>query len=51
MAIDPQRHRYSNEAERANQDIYDDFKWKKLFGFYGLYINNSALQAWQGLRC
>ena len=25
-------HRYSNEAERDNQDIYDDFKLKKPFG-------------------
>ena len=23
------KHRYSNEAERANQDVYDDFKLKK----------------------
>ena len=22
---------YSNETERANQDIYDEFKWKKPF--------------------
>ena len=34
MAIDPE-HRYSNEAERANQGIYDDFKLKKLFGLHG----------------
>ena len=25
MAVDPY-HRYSNESERANEDIYDDFK-------------------------
>ena len=25
MTVDPQ-HRYSNEAEKGNQDIYDDFK-------------------------
>ena len=28
MAVDP-LHRYSNETERANEDIYDDFKLKK----------------------
>ena len=28
MAVDPQ-HRYSNESEKANEDIYDDFKMKK----------------------
>ena len=28
MAADPY-HRYSNEAKRANQDIYYDFKLKK----------------------
>ena len=28
MAVDSQ-HRYSNESERANEDIYDDFKLKK----------------------
>ena len=28
MAVDPQ-HRYSNETERTDQDIYDDFKLKK----------------------
>ena len=28
IAVDPQ-HRYSNEAERANQGIYDDFKLKR----------------------
>ena len=28
MAVDPY-HRYSNESERANEDIYDDFKLKK----------------------
>ena len=30
---------YSNEAERANWDIYDDFKLKKPFGLHGLYKN------------
>ena len=35
MALDPQ-HRYSNESERANKDIYDDFKLKKPFGLHGL---------------
>ena len=28
---------YSNEAERANYDIYDGFKFKKPFGLHGLY--------------
>ena len=28
MVVDPY-HRYSNESERANEDIYDDFKLKK----------------------
>ena len=36
MAVDPQ-HRYSNEAERANYVIYNDFKLKKPFGLHGLY--------------
>ena len=34
MAIDPY-HKYSNEAERANYDIYDDYKIIKKV-FYGL---------------
>ena len=42
MAVDPY-HRYSNEAERANEDIYDDFKLKKPFGLHGLCKDNSAL--------
>ena len=29
MAVDPW-HRYLNEAERAAEDIYDDFKFKKI---------------------
>ena len=28
MVVDPY-HRYSNESERANEDIYNDFKLKK----------------------
>ena len=32
MAVDSS-HRYSNEAERANWDIYDEFKLKKTFWF------------------
>ena len=35
MAVDPY-HRYSNEAERDNQDIYNDFKLKKPFGLHDL---------------
>ena len=42
MAVD-QSHRYSNKAERANHDIYDNFKLKKIFGLQGLYKNISAL--------
>ena len=35
---------YANEAERANWDIYDDFKLKKTpFGLHGLYKMFSAL--------
>ena len=30
---------YSNESERANQDIYANFKLIKPFGLYGLYKN------------
>ena len=29
MAVDP-KHRYSDEAERADEDIDDDFKLKKI---------------------
>ena len=39
MAVDSW-HRYLNEYEKANKDIYDDFKWKKPFGLHGLYKNN-----------
>ena len=28
---------HSNESERANEDICDDFKIKKPFGLYGSY--------------
>ena len=35
---------YSNEAEIANLDIYDDFKSIKPFGLHGLYNNISALE-------
>ena len=47
MAVDPW-HRYSNESERANEDIYDDFKLKK-----PLYVRCFFLQiisALWGLR-
>ena len=37
MAVDPQ-HIYSNESERANEDIYDDLKLKTPFGFHFLLI-------------
>ena len=42
MAVDPW-HGYSNEAERANKVVYDDFELKKPFGLYGFYKNNSVL--------
>ena len=35
-------HRHSNESERANYDIYDDFTLKKPFGLHGLNKTNSA---------
>ena len=39
MVVDP-KHRYSNESERANEDIYDDFKLKKkAFGLHGFWKN------------
>ena len=37
MTVNPY-YRYSNKAERTNEDIYDDFK----FYFHGLYKNISA---------
>ena len=42
IAVDP-LHRYSNEAETANWDIYDDFKLEKPFSLHGLYKHISAL--------
>ena len=42
MALDP-GHKYSNKSERANWDIYDDFKLEKTFGPHGLYTTISAL--------
>ena len=36
MAVDPY-HRYSNETERNDKDIYDDFKSKKPFCLHRLY--------------
>ena len=34
---------YSNEAERANQDIYDDFKLKeRIFGLHGVHTHISV---------
>ena len=42
LPVDPW-HTYLNEAERANWDIYDDFKLKKPFGLHGLYNYMSAL--------
>ena len=36
MTVDPY-HGYSNESERANLDIYDGFKLKKLFSIHCLY--------------
>ena len=37
MVLDP-KHKYSNEAERADKDIYDDFKLKNTFGLHGLHL-------------
>ena len=43
MVVDP-LHRYSNEQEKNNLDIYDNyFKFKKRFGLHGLYRNTTAL--------
>ena len=42
MAVDPKL-RYSNEAEKANWDIDDDFYNKNLYGLHGLYKNIPAL--------
>ena len=36
MAVDPQ-HRYSNESERAIEDIYDNLKLKNPFELHCLY--------------
>ena len=47
MAVDP-LHRYSNEAETANWDIYDDFKLEKTFSLHGLYKYISALRVLKG---
>ena len=38
---------YSNESERANEDIYNDFKLKKPFGLHGLLNNISALEGFR----
>ena len=42
MVVDP-KHRYSNKVERANRDIYDDFKLKNHFSLHGLNKNITAL--------
>ena len=42
MPVDPSD-RYSNEVERANEKIYDDFKLKHPFALHGLYNNISTL--------
>ena len=36
MVVDPQ-HRYLNDAQSANKDIYDDFKLNEPFDRHGLY--------------
>ena len=41
MVVDPY-HRYSNEAERSNHEIYDDFKLKIIFGLKSFNKNVSA---------
>ena len=42
MAVDPS-HRYSNESERADEDIYDNFKLKKNPLVSIIFIKKSAL--------
>ena len=42
MTVDPS-HRYSNEAERANWNISEDFKLGKPFGLHSLYKNIPAV--------
>ena len=43
MAVNP-LYRYSNEAERANRDIYEDFKLGKTLRFPWFIQNNSAFK-------
>ena len=38
MVVDPS-HRYSNESERANEDIYDDFELRKKHLFAMFFTN------------
>ena len=45
MAVDPY-HRYSNESERADWDIYDDFKLKK--NSFGLQGFHKTIQRFEG---
>ena len=48
MSVDPE-HSYSNESERANSDIYDDFKLKKnLWSPWFMHIYFSALSGLNG---
>ena len=42
IAVDPY-HRYSNESERADKGIYDDFKLKKILWLRCFLQINSAL--------
>ena len=44
MVVHPD-HRYSNESERDNQDIYD-LKLKKPFGLHGLYKIIQRCKGW-----
>ena len=44
MAVDP-HHRYSNESERPNQDIYEDFKLNKtLWSPWCIYKNTQRCE-------
>ena len=42
--------RYSNEAEKANIEIYDDFKLTKILWIFGLYKNILVLKGLMGIE-
>ena len=47
--VDPQ-HRYSNEADKANGNIYDDFKLKKNICILDLYLKICVLMVKKRLQ-